>query len=243
MYIFLRLVLAHYIGDFILQFNRVYALKRTGLLGGTVHAGLVSLSFIGLSWPFLNLPQMWLIITAFGIIHLFQDQLKLTIDNPKYAFWYYCLDQLFHLVVIATVLLTPLKDLKPVLDRGGLFFSLYNNDLVICYLIAVLFVTYNGFYMIRCFRDTLFGRVVDSRPVFEKKYGMLERLAIVSVFFLGGYYFYVLIILVILRPLVYAIAGKNLRLDKNFISLSEISMSWLLSILAGIPLYILAHRF
>ncbi|MCX5702916.1 MAG: DUF3307 domain-containing protein [Candidatus Omnitrophica bacterium] len=55
MFLFLRLVLGHFIGDFILQTNKIYELKHRSLRGGLPHALFITASYIAVSWPYLAL--------------------------------------------------------------------------------------------------------------------------------------------------------------------------------------------
>lgn len=238
MFIFIRLLLAHFIGDFPLQFNKIYALKNRGLAGIIPHVLIIMACYIALSWPFLKLPGIWGFIAFLTIIHLFQDSIKLGYKGVKYAFWFYLLDQFFHIALIALIFITGLKNLDPVRKPDNLLVSLYNNDLLIIYLIAVIFATYNGYFMIRNLKAT-FLRKICPCAMTEKWYGMLERTALVSIFLLDKYLFIFISGVLLLRPVAFIIGRKKLALNQDFIAGSEALLSWAIGLIAGLLLYII----
>jgi hypothetical protein len=244
MFIFIRLLLAHFIGDYPLQFNAIYALKFKGLKGVIPHVLLVVTSFIILSWPYLRLPGLWGFIAFIGITHLFQDWIKVKWKRIKEGnyFWFYVLDQILHIAVIMSVFLTGLKKLQPPTHAPGLMVSIYNNDLAVIYLIAIIFVTYNGFYMISNFKKT-FLRINYIYPSFERGYGMVERAVFVTIFFIGGFSLYLIPAIFLIRPLVFLLGENRLKINKQFISLSEMALSWVVAIASGIVLYVVIPKF
>jgi hypothetical protein len=241
MFIFIRLLLGHFIADFPLQFNKVYELKHRGLKGGIPHALIVVVSLLLVSWPYLNLLKLWAFIFFIGITHLFQDSIKVGYKELKYSFWFYLLDQLSHIVLIAAVFLTTLKDLPPPKYTPGFMTSVYNNNPLLIYLIAVIIATYNGYYMIRAFKNTFLGSVEKYSPL-GKWYGMLERLVMVSLFFLGGFFFLLVPVALLIRPLIFYLGKNRFNLDKQFISVFELFLSGLVAILTGTGLYLIAQR-
>jgi hypothetical protein len=241
MFIFIRLLLAHFIGDFPLQFNKIYSLKNKGLIGIIPHACIIMGCLILLSWPYINLPGVWGFIFFVTIIHLFQDSIKLNYKDIKYSFWIYMADQLSHVALISIVLFTDLKDLRPPDYPGNLIVSLYNNDLFVIYLIAAIIASYNGYFMIRNLKNTFFGKPCSCSNT-ERWYGMLERTALVSVFLLDKYLFLFLSAVLLIRPLIYIAGRKRLALKQDFIGGSEAILSWIVAILAGLILCYIKHR-
>jgi len=241
MFIFIRLLLAHFIGDFPLQFNKIYTLKNRGLIGILPHVLIIMGCFIVLSWPYLNLPGLWGFIFFLTIIHLFQDSIKIGYKGVKYGFWFYLLDQVFHIALIAVVLLTELKNLQPPANSGGLIVTLYNNNLAIIYLIAVIFASYNGYFMMRNFRSTFLRKPIPYNA-FEKWYGMLERTALVSIFLLDRYLFLFISGVLILRPLVFVLGRKKFALNQEFTGGSETVSSWIIALATGLLFCFLRHK-
>jgi hypothetical protein len=246
MFIFIRLVLAHFVGDFPLQFDSIYRLKHKGLKGTIPHALLVSLSFIVFLWPYLDRPGVWMAIFFLGITHLFQDTLKLSFSQLKYSFWTYLLDQCSHIALIAAVVfLTSIKNL-PAPQEVNRLIKAYNSDVIVMFLIAMIFATYNGFYLARSFKNTFFGGA-GKYNIFEKWYGIAERAIIVFIFFYGGFYLLFIPVIIVTRILLYWIASKRhyqgLDIDKEFVSVPDMLINWTIAIATGLSLYvIISHR-
>jgi hypothetical protein len=240
MFIFIRLLLAHFIGDFPLQFDSIYRLKHQGLKGTVPHAVLVTLSFIFFLWPYLNIPGVWLAIFFLGTTHLFQDTLKLSFSQLKYSFWTYVLDQCSHIALIAAVVfLTDMRNLTAPQEVNRLVRA-YNSDVIIIFLIAMIFATYNGFYLARSFKNTFFGSA-GKYNVFEKRYGIVERAVIVFIFFYGGFYLLLIPVILLVRVFLYWTISKKkcsgICIDKEFVSVPDMIINWTIAVITGLSLY------
>ncbi len=241
MFIFLRLLLAHLVGDYLLQFNKIYSLKFKGLKGGIPHMLLILISLIIFSWPYLMLPTMWYFIFFIGITHLFQDWIKAAFIKIKNNFWVYSLDQALHIILIAMVFFTSLRSLQPPTENTNFITSLYSNNFLVLYLIALIAVTYNGFYLISNFEKTFMGKPFVSAP-FKKWYGMIERALIVSIFFLGRFFFLLIPVVFFTRIFIFAMGKNKLAIEKQFISFSEITLSWTVAVFTGTILHLIAQK-
>lgn len=233
MFIFLRLLLAHFIGDFPLQFDKIYELKHKGLAGILPHVLIIMGCYIALSWPYLNRPGFWGFLFFLSIIHLFQDSIKLSYKGMKYAFWFYILDQIGHIALISVVLLTGMKNLLPPENPDNLLVSLYNNNLLVIYLIAVIIASFNGHFMIRIFKSTFFRKPYPINT-FEKWLGMLERTALVSIFLVEKYLFIFISGVLLLRPLIFMLGRKKLKPNQEFNIGTEAILSWTVGIVTGL---------
>jgi len=242
MFIFIRLLLGHFIGDFPLQFNKIYALKHRGLAGILPHTLIIMACLIIVSWPYLNVPGMWGFIFFVSIIHLFQDSIKLGYKGIKHSFWLYLLDQFFHVALIAMVLLTDLSYLSPPKSPRVFIVSLYNSNLLMVYLIALIVATYNGYFLIRNLKNTLLGKACSCGTV-EKWYGMFERAALVSIFLLDRYLFIFISGVLLMRPVTFLLARKRLALRQDFIAGSEALLSWTVALLTGFIIFFFKRNF
>jgi hypothetical protein len=238
MFLFLRLLLAHMLGDFPFQFDVIYKMKATGLRGLIPHASIIFVCGIALSWPYLYLPQVWFFVFFVSISHLWQDSIKLSYNAIKHSLLAYLLDQVFHVATIALLFLTELKKLSPPQNQENIVVWLYSNDRLIIYLIALIAATYNGHFMIRCFKDTFWGRQIKCYS-YEKWYGMFERALIVTLFFARLPLLLILPISLLLRPLTFLFFKKNLNLHPCFTALPEIILSWSVAMITGIFLSLL----
>lgn len=237
MFIYFRLLLAHFIGDFPLQLNPVFNLKQKSLLGGIPHALIIVICSLLLLWPYLDQPATWCFCFFVGCVHLLQDWIKLRCSAPRLSFWTYIADQLSHAGILALVFFTDLPGFPQPTDSDNLFLQIYLNDGLILYFIALILVTYNGFYMIRNFKDSFFLKP-EQHTIFEKWYGMLERALIVTCFLLAGGALYLLPAMLLIRPLLVLWPRNPLKLTGTFASLTEITLSWVIGLLCGYALFL-----
>ncbi len=236
MFIFLRLLLAHCIADFPLQFDSIFKLKNKGLAGIIPHALIVIACCALMCWPFLGKPMVWAFILMIGLTHWLQDSIKLSYSSVKHGFWAYVIDQLSHAATISLLFFTNLKYLPPP-QETNFFVRIYCNDMVVAYLIALIIATYNGFFMIRSFKSTFFGKAGRYKP-FEKWYGMIERALIVTMFLVQWYSFVWLVVVMLMRPVVYFCLHRIFPLHKNFMARQDMLLSWTMAMLTGFALYL-----
>lgn len=179
MFVFLKLVLAHMIADFILQFEELYQLKLKSWLGHLAHAffhGLVS--FILLA-PYLSDPIIVVFIIAVTAIHYFQDQIKYSIQakHPKQIFWCFTLDQIGHFLFLACIFFIPAAQIeKGFPGHAGLDFA-YRDPAITLLLILFISIGFKASYLLHAFRKTF---IPDTRPdhfitSFEMAWGIAER--------------------------------------------------------------------
>jgi len=240
MFIFLRLLLAHFIGDFPLQFNKVYSFKlaHKGPLGALPHSLLIFVSLILFSWPYLDLPDMWIFLVFIAGTHLLQDSMKVGLGKIKYGLWLYVLDQVLHVITISCLFLTCLKFMPPPGAGGNPLIAAYNNDALVIYAIMLIIATYNGYYLIRNFKNTFFGSA-GTCGTFEKWYGMAERGIIVTLFFFGGYYLFLIPAFLACRLPVFRLCKTRCAICDHFTYPSEITFSLVLGVICGAPLLLL----
>jgi hypothetical protein len=241
MFMFIRLLLAHFLGDFPFQFDAIYKMKSNGLQGIVPHALIIGVCGIALSWPYLYIPMVWFFLIFMTATHLVQDKIKLNFSSAKYSFWSYLLDQMSHVGLIAVVFLTHIKDLKPPV-QSNLFIRLYANNGLLLYIIALIAATYNGHFLIRCFKDTFLVKTAQCY-VYEKWFGMCERALIVTFFCIRMPLWAILPLSLVLRPLTFVFMKKSLKLHPCFMSVPDMILSWSIGLLSGSTLYLLQTRY
>jgi hypothetical protein len=242
MFMFIRLLLAHFIGDFPLQFDSIYKLKLKGLHGIVPHALIIGCCGVAMSWPYLHIPMVWFFLIFMTATHLVQDKIKLNFTNAKYSFWSYLLDQISHVGLISLMFLTHVKDLPPPAIQSNLFIRLYSNNGLLIYIIVLIAATYNGHYLIRCFKDTFLIKTTQCY-VYEKWFGMCERALIVTFFCLRMPLWAILPCSLALRPLTFVCMKKTLKLHPCFMSVPDMVLSWIIGLLCGSILYLLQTRY
>ena len=180
MFIFLRLFLAHLIGDFPLQTHAIYAHKVKSRAGPLMHVLIVTSVMMILTLPFLHSPWMWLILAVNSIGHYIQDWAKLAILQKmenKNNFWIFIIDQIFHILSASAVFLTPLESSQGCPDTSGLLCRLYGNNELVSMLIGWVLCGFAGTFLIACMKDTFFPAKFHTpflEPV-DRVYGLMER--------------------------------------------------------------------
>lgn len=236
MFIYLRLLLAHFIGDFPLQTNYIFKIKLKGIKGVAIHAMIIFIAGLLLSWPYLNLPFTWAFLFFIFITHFIQDALKIKYSTAKSSFWTYLLDQMSHVGIISLVFFTSLVNVPDPVLAPNIFAQLYLNNNFIIYCILMIVATYNGYFLIRCFHDTFLDRANYNSV--EKWYGMIERAVIVLIFIFkrSSLFLMIVLILLTLRFIFYYFFKNKLTLQNNFVSLREFLLSWSVAIVSSLPL-------
>lgn len=97
---FQLLLLAHIIGDFTLQTDAIFRLKKRSLWGVPLHVLICSLVNAAVFFPLLPHPQIWVVIIGLALAHFALDRTKLllTVIRVKDGLGYFFIDQALHLL-------------------------------------------------------------------------------------------------------------------------------------------------
>jgi len=153
MFLFLKLILAHLIADFILQFEELYQLKVRSFLGQLSHVLIHGLVSLVLLYPYLNEPQIWIFVTGIVLIHLAQDLIKysFTKKTPRNTFIYFMADQLCHVLVIGTIFLFPISRQIRGFPNSALLDMFYRTNAWTIDAIFFITLTFAGSYILNAF--------------------------------------------------------------------------------------------
>ena len=170
--IFTKLILAHIIGDFILQSNSWVADKEKKQLKSK-YLYLHVLIHAVLSFIFLWDINLWWIPLLIGITHFIIDALKLQFQKPKTRKLWFFIDQALHILVILGISVF-VKEIN---------FEIFNNPELLKYLTAAVFLTTPASMMIKILLSSWSPITVEHSKVQTEsltnagKYiGILERL-------------------------------------------------------------------
>ncbi len=187
MFLFLKLVLAHLIADFILQFEELYQLKVRSFLGQLLHVLIHGLVSLALLYPYLNAPQIWYFVAGLVLVHLSQDLIKYSITQktPANTFAYFTADQVCHVLAISAVFLLPISHEVRGFPHFALLNDLYRNNFWTLAAIFFITLTFAGSYILNAFaKSYLPGHsplYMISSP--EIAHGILERSLIAWILF------------------------------------------------------------
>ena len=99
--IFLNLLLAHLLGDFVLQPHKLVAWKFKSWKGTATHASIHLAANLLIFLPFLNDIRVWLVLMGVAATHFGIDSLKVEKEKRgRHFLAYFCADQMTHLAVI-----------------------------------------------------------------------------------------------------------------------------------------------
>jgi len=218
MFLFLKLILAHLIADFILQFEELYQLKVRSFLGQLFHVLIHVLVALAILFPYLNEPQIWLYLAGISLAHLTQDGLKysFTKKSPQNTFLFFMADQLCHVLVIGTIFFFPVSHEIRGFPDCALLDLFYRQNLWTIRTIFFILLTFGGSYTLNAFAKSY---IEGTPPLFmitsaEMLHSMVERTVIAWIFLSSSSLPMLLLIpcVGILR-----LPSKNLRDTKAFL--------------------------
>ena len=184
MFLFLRCLLAHFIGDFPFQTNEIYRLKNLNIWGQFLHGQIVGITMLVVGWPYVGDVRFWMFAGCIALTHGAQDQLKVAHLNKLMGqFWPFLIDQAVHVALIAVVLLIPLA--PPPAPSTHWLLKWYWNDRAVLMGIGLLASSFMGIYLLEAFRLSHFAQKdrfpsAGLRDRVNVNYGMLERALITA---------------------------------------------------------------
>lgn len=191
MFIFWRLLLAHFVADFPLQLDSIYRLKTKYVWGSFVHSGVFILLAALFLWPLWAVVDFWLFLVFLFISHGLQDFSKIlyTRKNNRDTVWFFLFDQFLHIVFISVVLWFPFSVRNFAVAKSSLLY-LYFQDGVIMYLVFAVAVGFGGSIFIPYVEKLVQRQEAVEIPPKYKYFGVFERILVVSLVASPGYYFF-----------------------------------------------------
>lgn len=230
----LAMILAHLVGDYILQWNSLAAWKARELKGVAVHCLVltaVTLFFAALVDPTF-LP--WALFIC--VLHFVIDAVGLLYKLPFSPLGRFVADQIAHFVVIAVALAG-----GGYLDMGLLGGSLsvkLSQETVMIYLLGYAFVTMPAWVVVKF---AAYGLVKGAPPEFggsDKYPAMMERLLIVTFVALGQFYLVPLVVL----PRFLLELPRMMQEEQTAVYLAELLASVTLAVAAGLVFWVVGYR-
>ncbi len=217
--LFSILLSAHLTGDFILQTDRIYALKLVSLKGQLLHASMNFISvFLFVMIAYLNLVPAIISALIVFITHFIIDYIKLKIRerNP----FLFLLDQVLHIGIILIIAIF--------LNSRFTTINLFNN-------LDKYIFTFNGILIIIFFYQYFFKNVCyffnipTEKNKIHETFEFIERFLIFFFAYMHGFFF-ILIPLILLPRLIIAFKEEK----ESY--LYDILLSMIVSALGGILL-------
>lgn len=194
MFLFWRLVLAHFIADFPLQTGKIFTLKTKYLWGVIVHGSIAGVLGFVFAARYLRYPDIVVYLFLLWAAHIIIDRVKLIL-NKRMGYenvGLFLLDQAIHLFLIFSVCQTqhaklPLPLNIPIIGK------LYNSDLFVQYLIGYIIVTYVVMILIFSLKST-FKKPASIPDVTKRLFEFTERGLIATFIILGGIFYWLILI-------------------------------------------------
>ncbi len=199
MFVFWRLLLAHFIADFPVQTNNIYVLKTKYPWGSFLHSGIFVIIGALLLWPFWGRPDLWFFLLFLFMSHGFQDLLKIIYNrkNSRDTVWLFLLDQVLHIAFISMVFLLPISLVKYTVNQTAWLYW-YSQDRLIIYLTFLVGIGFGGSILIPYVEKMVKHLPQVEIPPQFKYYGILERILIIALVSTPGYWY-------IFTPLVFLV--------------------------------------
>lgn len=252
LFFFLRLYLAHMLGDFPLQTEYIFRLKTTKLYIGALPHIIIHIAIMCIMmFPFLYSWRALGCILFIAIIHYLSDTKKVDVSDiltrnkksPYYQLLYFGIDQLIHLVTIflaVSLFFFPQYYLDPLFRFPEPLMSIYMyNDRIVFVLIFIIFGVY-GTPAIAYIVSGLFFEPENVRFKESWKSEFLQklyRLLLMVILLLPGWYVYFVFIPLFLN-IYYIATGKHYQSYSYF---KDIITTLIVLILAIIMRVIFHH--
>lgn len=199
------MLLAHLLGDYILQPDILVRWKFRSILGVIAHGGIVTLT--GLAFVLLVAPEWWPYALLIGVTHTIIDVLRAQLLRPKRTSWeliWLLLDQLAHVgVILLVVAITASPTASELQLHGGrpidTRFWIYS--------VGFLILLHPAWVLLRFTARAIWGATsIPALPNGEKYGPMLERVLIATLIVAGQFF---LVPLVVLARRVQSVYAQN----------------------------------
>lgn len=240
MFLFLRLLLAHFIADFPFQTTAVYIIKVRGKHGLWLHTSIIFVMSVLFVYPYWSYPSMWVYLLGSTLIHHASDAVKLVLNkrgSHRNYLLRYVGDQVVHIATAASVLLLPISGLR--IEGGGPEFwtAFYNSDFWVLYGSLIILATYFATYFIEALKKSYYPeRFQEILPEEYKIYGIIERACLFNLAFLGPIFWIFIPLAVLPRTILVRILPQIFKDKMRATSILEISCTLLLGIIPGLAL-------
>ncbi|MDZ7263883.1 MAG: DUF3307 domain-containing protein [candidate division KSB1 bacterium] len=226
------LVLAHFVADFPLQSDKIFALKSKYKWGLLPHVFISFLASLIVAFPYVQSIHFWYVISFLAVIHLLLDWLKLLATQKLTgdSLVIFLLDQFLHLFFIwlacAHIFYVP----PPQVDNHPLL-MLYLENKVSIILSGLIFAVFGGSVLLHYIEGIVLRLANDSNQQINRPFkfkmrdwGYLERLLVTLGIILGGWFLMLIPLALIPRLLLLKSANDRLPLMINLAAGAMVSI-------------------
>jgi len=192
LFLFVKLLCAHLIADYVLQFDELYRLKKRHISGYFFHILILVFVMAVLTLPYLRYPAMWIFLALAAVTHFGQDVSKSRLEAklPGQAFLWYLLDQAVHIAILYVVVFLPFSETRLTVPAMPFLDPLYTSNDFVYWAAAFILVTYVGTYTLHNFRRNYFADTREDHYLtrFEIMHALTERVVIAEAFIFSGHW-------------------------------------------------------
>ena len=224
----ISMLLAHLVGDYILQWNKLAYWKSRALKGVVVHCSIV----LGVTWLFAFPfdPTWWDGVLFIGGLHFLIDASQLLLKPRMAPIVRFALDQAAHFLVIFMVLAWGgFLDLSNVTVQ---LTAVFHDDRLLLYLLGYAFVTMPAWVIIKFLA---YGLVQGDAPDFggnSKYLGIAERVLMTTFVAMGQF----LLVPLVAAPRLFMEWREISANEQTAVYLAELLVSVMLAVLIGLAL-------
>ncbi len=230
MFVFLRLLLAHLLADFALQTDLIYKLRVKYSWGVVFHSSVFAVFSLLCLIPYLSAGRTWFLILILWGSHTVLDKLKINyiVSTGEDSIWWFLMDQLVHVVIIAGVSIALLSN--EVIELPWFYHGIYYSDLFFKFAngyIFSLFVPVALFYYIEKTWWAGSKNVLYPSPYF-KYTGVIERMAVLTFLLAGKPYYYFIPL-----PVIFSWYLQRMGREKDSFLVPRLTLSLLTCVLTS----------
>ncbi len=183
MNLFWLLILAHFIADFPLQSDKIFALKSKYSWGLLPHIFISFMTNLVVAFPYVGFKNFWFALLFLATIHFLLDWLKILLTKKLLndSMFTFLLDQILHIFFI-WISCFHLFDIPSPDITNRLILSYYLNKKIILALTGLVFSIFGGGVLIHYIRKAFFqikteksGDQVLFPNANKKRMGYIER--------------------------------------------------------------------
>jgi len=186
------MILAHLVGDYVLQWDTLAAWKSKELKGVLAHCSIIFTVTLLFALPFT--PYWWQGVLFISAAHLFIDAIQLYIKPPIPALARFLLDQLAHFTVI--ILALAIGGYLPIASMTVGLTAATQSEQIMLFVLGYAFVTMPAWVLVKF---TSYSVVQGTAPEFpgrtNKYVEILERVLITTCVLLGQFFLVPLVVL------------------------------------------------
>jgi hypothetical protein len=232
MNLFWLLILAHFIADFPLQSDKIFALKSKYSWGVLPHIFISFMTNLVVAFPYVGFKKFWLAILFLAISHFLLDWLKVLLTKKLLndSIFTFLLDQILHIFFI-WICCFYLFDIPSPDINNRLVLSYYLNKKIILALTGLVFSIFGGGVLIHYIRKTFFQIKTEKSgdqvlfPVANKRrMGYFERFFSTLGTIIGGWLLILVPLAFLPRILLMEKAGGRESLMINLVAGLSISI-------------------